>query len=144
MPYTPPVDSLPLGQRVVESARESDQLNAGLLVDVWHYMRMLRSAEALVKVPPELITGVQLGDVMAQPLSDVVQEARHHRAVPGEGVVDLQKFLKTLGDHGCQDVAVGVEIMSDNLDAMDPALAMQRVAAGLQKALFLGDLSSKH
>lgn len=130
MPYTPPVDSLPEARSVLE---EADEPNAGLLIDAWHFTRTSGSEEALAVTPSEYIRGIQLGDVISGPLPDIVDEARHHRAVPGEGVLDLRGFMDMLGQHGVS-APVSVEVMSGELDAMPSIDAAQRVADGLRRA----------
>lgn len=131
MPYTPPVDTLARAWQVVRQAGEP---NGGLLVDAWHWARTPGSAGALSSVPPEMITSVQLGDVLATPLPSVTEESRHHRQVPGRGALDLHGFLRALQNHGVE-APLSVEVMSDELDELAPHEAARQVAEGVRTVL---------
>lgn len=134
MPYTPPVDSLEKAWAVVQAA---GQANAGLLIDAWHYARTPGSSDFLKYIPPKYITCVQLGDVRAEPLADIVEESRHYRHVPSEGALDLPAFMLELHAHGIR-APLSVEVMSDALDALSTSVAAHRVATGIRSTLGIG------
>jgi sugar phosphate isomerase/epimerase len=131
MPYTPPVNSL---RQAWEIVREANQSNAGLLIDTWQWARAGESAASLGGIPPEKITGIQLSDDLAKPLTDVIEESRHDRLVPGEGAFNIIEFLRMLASHG-YSAPISVEIMSDELDKMPPTEAAIKVAEATRTVL---------
>jgi sugar phosphate isomerase/epimerase len=132
MPYTPPVDTL---QNAWDIIQEAGEPNAGLLIDAWHWARTDGPGEALKRIPPERITSIQLGDILAKPLPEVTEESRHHRCIPGKGAMDLASFLRTLEEHGVQ-APLSVEVISDELDAMPALEAARDVAQGTRSVLW--------
>lgn len=129
MPYTPPVNTLTNALKILDMAA---QPNGRLLIDAWHFSRTPGSAEAIAAIPPNLITGIQIADISLEPMVDLIKESRHHRHVPGEGVMDMKKFIHMLDLYGiCAPFSV--EVMSDDLDAIDSVEAAQRVARGILK-----------
>lgn len=121
MPYSG-IPTVGLAARIVAAA---DRPNAGLLIDAWHYARADTDPAALTAIPAEAIVSVQLDDVLPLPLDDMRDESRHHRLLPGEGALDLVALLTRLRDHGVR-APVGVEVMSDELDACGPRNAALR------------------
>jgi len=133
MAYTPPVNSLRSAWEIVQA---TNQPNASLMIDAWQWVRSADSLSALASVPAERITEIQLSDVGAEPMPDLADESRHHRYIPGKGVMDLPQFLQAFIDHGVHDVQISVEVMSDELDALSPSEAAQRVAFGTRSVLW--------
>jgi sugar phosphate isomerase/epimerase len=88
--------------------------NGGLVVDSYHLFRAGDSIEALTKIPPEHIIGIQLNDATAELRGDLREECVTRRLLPGEGGFDLVGFLRTLDAAGV-DVPLTVETMSTEL-----------------------------
>jgi sugar phosphate isomerase/epimerase len=139
MPYTPPVHSLQDAWDIIQAV---DEPNVGLLIDAWHWVRARESANILAKIPPNRITSVQLGDTLATPLSEITEESRHYRCIPGTGAFDLTTFLQMLEAYGIT-APLSIEVMSDELDAMPPPLAAQKVAQSTKEVLQQFENSSK-
>ncbi|HSW80366.1 MAG TPA: sugar phosphate isomerase/epimerase [Candidatus Saccharimonadales bacterium] len=132
MPYNPSVNTLAKAWEIV---RDTNQLNAGLLIDAWHWNRANCTSESLHGIPPEKITSIQISDDLAQPMTDVSEESRHDRLVPGRGAIDLTEFLTTLEEYGVS-APLSVEVMSDELDALEPAQAALETAVGARYVLW--------
>jgi sugar phosphate isomerase/epimerase len=65
-------------------------------------------------VPLDDVAYVQFTDAL-QPLSDnLVRETLHRRASPGEGILQLDRFAKTLLDRGWEGT-VSVEVLTAEL-----------------------------
>lgn len=72
---------------------------ARLLVDALHLVRSGGSTADVAALPPQLLGCVQLCEPTGPTPADVptmVHQARHERALPGEGVFDLQPLLAAL------------------------------------------------
>ncbi|MFJ6792681.1 sugar phosphate isomerase/epimerase family protein [Streptomyces sp. NPDC091268] len=114
--------------------RRTGRPNAGLVLDVWHWVRGATSAADLAPVPAERIFTVQLCDVGPDPLADMRRESLHHRLVPGSRTRAAQDLLTLLVEHGVK-TAVSAEVMSDALLAQGPAATARAVFEGTRAVL---------
>jgi sugar phosphate isomerase/epimerase len=94
--------------------RLADRPNAGLLIDVWHWVRGAAAAGDLGPVPAERVFAVQLCDVGADPLADMRHESLHFRLAPGTRTDSAQNLLELLARHGVA-AELSAEVMSDAL-----------------------------
>lgn len=104
--------------------------NGGILVDSWHFFRSGSSLDLLASLPAGAITGIQICDAPATPEPDLDYAMVHDRLLPGEGDLDLARFLAALRATGTPAL-VGVEVFSDALNARsmdDAATACARAA----------------
>lgn len=130
MPYS----ALPAPGAAWEVVSGAGRPNSGILVDAWHYHRCGPSAAELLDVPPERVVAVQLNDAAPQPFADLREESRHHRLLPGDGVIDLSGLLRLLTERGVV-APVAVEVPSDELDALEAAEAARRAASSTRRVL---------
>lgn len=128
MPYGA-VTSLAQADRIVTDA---GQPNGGLLIDTWHCHRTGVGADDLAALPADRVISIQICDAQPTPLTDLREEARHLRRLPGEGVADITGALRALA-HSTRVASVAVEIMSDALDRIpsDVAAKLAHRATGL-------------
>lgn len=117
-----------------ELVHRSGQPNAGLVIDVWHWVRGGTTPGDLTPVPPDRIFAVQLCDVGPAPLPDMRQESLHHRSAPGSGTRHAEDVLAILTRHGV-DVDLSVEVMSDALLAEGFQTTAAKVFAGVRKVI---------
>jgi sugar phosphate isomerase/epimerase len=117
-----------------EVVRRAGRPNGGILLDTWHHLRGRDAGRLDPGIPGDVITGVQVSDVLPQPLPDVVDETLHHRMVPGEGMGRLPVLLRSLRDQGCT-APMEVEVYSAELAALDPEVAARRCLQGLRAVL---------
>jgi sugar phosphate isomerase/epimerase len=94
--------------RLVEG---SGARNAGLFLDVWHLARRGLDYERLREIDPALIFGVQLDDVAPQVEGTLAQDCLDNRLLPGEGVADTERFVRTLFEIGFGG-PLSVEVLS--------------------------------
>jgi sugar phosphate isomerase/epimerase len=115
------VESTPLGaiptisdgMEVVRAARRGGR--AGLMIDSWHFCFSDNSWDDLAAVPLDDIAYVQFTDALAPESRDrLIRETLHRRALPGEGILELDRFATTLLDRGW-DGLVSVEVLSAKL-----------------------------
>ena len=116
--------------------RAADRPNGGMLFDTWHFARGVADLDLLEQVPGDRIFHVQLSDARAERLADIRQDTQH-RALPGDGVLDLVGILRVLHRTGAL-ACVGPEVFSPDLLAMSTAeaaaLADARVRSVVEEA----------
>jgi len=103
--------------------------NVGLLVDSFHVHASGTSFEHLAQIPASRIVHVHLNDC---PTRDMHQIKDGERMLPGEGVIDLKRFIDALKRAGYAG-PLSLEIFSDALRKMNPvdaALAARRATRG--------------
>lgn len=84
---------------------------AGALVDVWHLSHDPDGWSTLETAPPGHIAYVEIDDALPPTGDDVLAEMMDRRTFPGEGVLDVGRFARTLRNRGFSGV-VSVEILS--------------------------------
>ena len=106
-------------------------LNAGLLLDAWHWFTAQATVEDILALEPEQVVYVHINDAPPGiPLSDRLD---NHRAVPGEtGVIDLGAFLGALRRIGYEGPVVPEPFVPE-LGQMAPEDAIKRVGAALKR-----------
>jgi sugar phosphate isomerase/epimerase len=88
---------------------------AGLMIDSWHFCFSDNTWDDLATVPLEDIAYLQFTDALEPESRErLVRETLHRRALPGEGVLELDRFATTLLDRGW-DGLVSVEVLSAEL-----------------------------
>jgi sugar phosphate isomerase/epimerase len=107
------IPSIRDGMEYVQAA--SRTAHAGLLVDSWHFCFSDDTWDDLAAVPLEDMAYVQFTDALEPEYRDrMVRESLHRRALPGEGILELDRFAATLLDRGW-DGTVSVEVLSAQL-----------------------------
>ncbi len=120
-----PISTIRMGQEVVRAANGAGA-RAGLTIDSWHFCVGDGSWRDLAEVPLDDIAYVQFADAQA-PVSDrLARETMHRRALPGEGVLELDRFATTLLDSGW-DGTVSVEVLSAELRQLPVDVVVRRI-----------------
>ncbi|MGH3759829.1 sugar phosphate isomerase/epimerase family protein [Actinophytocola sp.] len=125
------IPSLPTAWELVRSV---DRDNAGLLLDVWHWVRADTTTEDFARVPADRVFAVQLCDVGRDRLEEMRFESLHRRLVPGDGDGHATSLLSLLVSHGV-DADICVEVMSDELAASGTMATATSVFAGATEVL---------
>lgn len=108
-----PISTIGDGLDVVRAARSGGR--AGLMIDSWHFSFSDSGWEQLAAVPLDDIAYVQFTDALEPEDRDrLIRETLHRRALPGDGVLDLDRFAATLLDRGWHGV-VSAEVLSAEL-----------------------------
>jgi sugar phosphate isomerase/epimerase len=114
----------------LEIAELSERSNIGVQIDVWHHVRGANDWALLEAIPPQRIASVQIDDGSIEPAEpDYLTDTVHHRCVPGDGEFDLARFL-AIFDGSKAPVPLSLEVIADDLLALPPTHAAQRIAAG--------------
>jgi sugar phosphate isomerase/epimerase len=106
-----PVSCIQAGMEIVAVAGPD---RAGLMIDTWHFSFGESSWEDLQQVPLDRIAYVQFADALEPASDQLFRETMHRRAMPGEGILELERFAATLLERGWDGV-VSVEVLSAEL-----------------------------
>ncbi|OBI94178.1 sugar phosphate isomerase/epimerase [Mycobacterium sp. 1245805.9] len=111
-----PLGAIPTISDGMEYVRAAGGMaRAGLLIDSWHFCFSSNTWEDLAAVPLDDIAYVQFTDALEPEHQDrMIRESLHRRALPGEGVLELNRFAATLLDRGWEGM-VSVEVLSARL-----------------------------
>ena len=111
--------------------------NGGLCVDSWHHFRTGDTFAQLAGLAADRVVGVQIDDgSLRKVVDDYKTDCTSYRLVPGEGEFDLVGFVQSLDAAGV-DVPFEVEVISLELDRLDPVDAARRMADGTREVLAL-------
>jgi len=111
MPFDVNVNTLDAALAVVEGAGAP---NSGLAIDTWHISKLGITPNDLRRVPLEYLSWIELSDGRLENMDDLVDETVNHRALPGEGEIDVHAYVEACVDHGYTG-PWGVEVLSDEL-----------------------------
>jgi sugar phosphate isomerase/epimerase len=120
-----PVSTITNGIEVVRAANRG-RGRAGLLIDSWHFCFGDSTFDDLAAVPLDDVAYIQFTDAL-QPLSEnPVRETLHRRALPGQGILELDRFAATLLDRGWDGI-VSVEVLSAELRELPVDVLVRRL-----------------
>jgi len=117
-----PMSGIPDLRTAYEVTRRAARPNGGVMVDCWHHLRGPDLGRVDPDFPGAAILAVQVSDIASSPSADLAEEMMHHRLLPGAGAGNVAGLVRTLRDHGCI-APMEVEVYSDELSALDPAVA---------------------
>lgn len=118
-----------------ERLQRLDQPNIGLVIDLFHICARGGDAAQLDGIPADRIYEVQLCDMAEHPpqqkaaLSDY---ARHQRLLPGDGIIDVGRFVDKLKSAGYRG-PVGIEVFNDALKAQPAEVAARQAWDALNR-----------
>jgi sugar phosphate isomerase/epimerase len=119
----------------LDIVERSDRPNGGLCVDSWHFFRGDRDWDALAGLPGGRVASVQINDGPLQPEHpDYLEDCLLHRRVPGAGEFDLTRFIRVLDSTG-STAPIAIEVISADLDRLDPSDAVLRMAEATRTLL---------
>jgi sugar phosphate isomerase/epimerase len=121
-PFTP-INSLGQAREVLEQVRSAAP-RQGIVVDSWH-LSFADGVDALLDTPGTDVAFVQLSDVVAG-TGATTKATMHERALPGEGVLPLDRFVAALDQIGFDGV-VTIEVLSAELRELDVATYVDRI-----------------
>jgi sugar phosphate isomerase/epimerase len=113
--YTP-LGAIPSIRDGIDAVRAASRGGrAGLMIDSWHFGFSDDTWEDLAAVPVDDIAYLQFTDAREPEYRDrMIRESLHRRALPGEGILELDRFASTLREMG-YDGIVSVEVLSAEL-----------------------------
>jgi len=129
-----PWTTIPDAATAWEIVGRAERPNCGVLVDAWHHFRGAADDALLRAIPADRIAAVHLCDAAPGIVGTLVNDARHHRMLPGEGSFELDRLIRLLDGHGVQ-APFGVEVLSDALHALAPHDAAAAAAASARATI---------
>ncbi|QCP61245.1 sugar phosphate isomerase/epimerase [Pantoea sp. SO10] len=118
-----------------ERLQRLDQPNIGLVVDLFHICALGGYASQLDGIPADRIYEVQLCDMADMPPQDkqpLSEYARHQRLLPGDGIIEVERFVDKLKSAGYSG-PVGIEVFNDKLKAQPADVAAQKAWQALNR-----------
>ncbi|WP_369991862.1 sugar phosphate isomerase/epimerase family protein [Pseudomonas xanthosomatis] len=94
---------------IVEGA---NQLNGGLLLDIWHLQRGGIDFKDIAKIPARFIKSIELNDAHKYAIEPLWMDTIHKRVLPGDGTFDVPAFIKAVQAAGYEG-PWGLEVLSD-------------------------------
>ena len=94
-----------------EIVRRADHAHVGLILDSYHTMARGIDPESIRSIPGDRIFFLQLADAPAIDM-DLLYLSRHFRNMPGEGDLDLRRFMEAVAATG-YDGPLSLEIFND-------------------------------
>jgi sugar phosphate isomerase/epimerase len=111
-----PISSIATGLEVMRVGNRAGG-RAGLMIDSWHFCFGESTWDDLATVSLEEIAYIQFDDALAPESADLMSETMSRRALPGDGILELDRFASTLLERGF-DGTVSVEVLSAELQAL--------------------------
>jgi sugar phosphate isomerase/epimerase len=130
LPWTD-TDSVLRAWDIVERTARS---NAGVVMDTWHHVRGSGSDDDLAAVPPNRFVTIQISDGPRHCVVSEFDDTFRRRLLPGSGEFELSNLLGRLAALGVT-APIGVEVLSDELRALDPREAAVRAADATRTVL---------
>lgn len=118
-----------------ERLQRLDQPNIGLVVDLFHICALGGDASQLDGIPADRIYEAQLCDMADMPPQDkqpLSEYARHQRLLPGDGIIEVERFVDKLKSAGYSG-PVGIEVFNDKLKAQPADVAAQKAWQALNR-----------
>jgi sugar phosphate isomerase/epimerase len=109
-----PLGPVPTIQAGLDMVAAAGVERAGLVIDSWNFSFSDDGWDDLAAVPLERIAYLQFTDALSPATIDRMDEALNRRAMPGSGVLELDRFTSTLRQRGFDGV-VSVQVLSAEL-----------------------------
>lgn len=124
------VANLQIALSVIEATKD---LRIGVLVDSLHFDRSGAPWDALKKVPHSRLPFCHLADAefcVSHDTDALIYVARENRMAPGEGAIDLKRFLRCLP----RDIPISVEVPNAALlKELGPAAWLKRLSKATRR-----------
>jgi sugar phosphate isomerase/epimerase len=109
--------------------------NVGVQVDIWHHVRGADDWSMIERLPLDRVVSVQFDDGPLRPIEpDYTRDTVLHRCPPGEGEMDVDRFLRTVYPTTL-DLPLSLEVISAELHSLPVDVAARRIADATRKVL---------
>jgi sugar phosphate isomerase/epimerase len=88
--------------------------NGGIMIDLWHIVKLKIPYEDVAKIPGNYLCGIELNDGTLECPWSLHEDTVNHRKFCGEGEFDVKGFVKCMIDAGYRG-PWGIEILSNEL-----------------------------
>lgn len=96
---------------VLQVVQGAGHRNGGLVLDIWHFARGGIAYGDIARIPPQLISFVEIDDAAARQEGTLLEDTIHRRRLCGEGDLDVPAFLRCILATGYRG-PFGVEIIA--------------------------------
>jgi len=105
------IDSLKGALELVEGA---DSTNGGIVLDLWHIVKLGIPYEEVGRVPSQWLVSVELDDGTLEAPWSLREDCSNHRRLCGEGEFDIKSFITCVQQSGYEG-PWGIEVLSEEL-----------------------------
>ena len=105
------IKTLPETLEMVEGAGAK---NGGIMIDLWHVVKMGIPYEDVARIPSRYMLGIELNDGTLECPWDLHEDTVNHRRFCGEGEFDVKGFVKCMLEAGYSG-SWGIEVLSQDL-----------------------------
>ncbi len=116
---------------MIEGAGER---NGGVILDLWHLVKLGIPFAAAASIPAQWLVGVELNDGFVSSELDLVVETTQHRQLCGEGEFDVRAFIASMRG-SAYDGPYGIEVLNAQLRKR-PLAQLAEVAHSTTRAQF--------
>ncbi|MDP9052181.1 MAG: sugar phosphate isomerase/epimerase [Acidobacteriota bacterium] len=114
---------------------EADAPNGGVILDLWHLVKLGIPFHMATAIPRRFLIGVELNDGYLKSELDLVTETTQHRQLCGEGEFDVKGFVAAMRDSGYEG-PYGIEVLNAQLRKR-PLKELAQVAYSTTRAQFV-------
>jgi sugar phosphate isomerase/epimerase len=101
----------------LEMVQGSGAKNGGIILDLWHIVKLGIPYPEVARIPLEYIVGVELNDGTFEAPWDLHEDTVNHRRLCGDGEFDIQGFIASVRKAGYLG-PWGIEVLSHELRQM--------------------------
>jgi sugar phosphate isomerase/epimerase len=101
--------------------------NGGIIIDLWHMVKMGIAYEDLARIPARFVGGIEINDGTLQAPWDLVTDTVNHRRLCGEGEFDVRGFVTTMLAAGYSG-PWGIEVLNAEMRTWPLELIAERAA----------------
>jgi len=131
----PQLSGLPDAQAALEVVLAAGRDNGGVVVDAYHQVNGTDDWTQLEHLPGDRVIGVQLSDCAVPRQSpDYLEDTMHNRRLPGDGDVDLVRFVRIMDAIGAS-CPYSLEVISEELSAL-PAARVGELLGSATRQIF--------
>lgn len=105
------IDTLKDSLAMIEGA---DAKNGGIVLDLWHIVKLGIPYEEVKAIPPQHLIGVELNDGTFEAPWSLHEDTINHRRLCGEGEFDVKGFVECVRKVGYRG-PWGIEVLSEEL-----------------------------
>jgi sugar phosphate isomerase/epimerase len=98
----------------LEMVQEADAKNGGIMIDLWHIVKLRIPYEDVARIPTRFLLGVELNDGTLECPWSLHEDTVNHRKFCGEGEFDVKGFVASLLEAGYTG-PWGIEVLSQDL-----------------------------
>jgi len=98
----------------LELVQGADAKNGGIIIDLWHMVKMGVPYSAIAAIPPRFLGGIEINDGTFTAPWSMVEDTVNHRRLCGEGEFDVMGFVKTMLDAGYKG-PWGIEVLNEDM-----------------------------